>query len=141
MAEERRRRKSGSRLSVRVRLLAIALLPTLVVLPLFLGWAMVRWNAKFDSLLITKVNGDLTIAHQYFSRILENSGEKIDALGQSASFRDVADSGDAALLAGLLERRREATRAIDRTLAESAAEQHKQLPLQPSAGMESHRKP
>lgn len=107
MAEERRRRKSGSRLSVRVRLLAIALLPTLVVLPLFLGWAMVRWNAKFDSLLITKVNGDLTIAHQYFSRILENSGEKIDALGQSASFRDVADSGDAALLAGLLERRRE----------------------------------
>lgn len=49
MAEERRRRKSGSRLSVRVRLLAIALLPTLVVLPLFLGWAMVRWNAKFDS--------------------------------------------------------------------------------------------
>lgn len=107
MAEERRRRKSGSRLSVRVRLLAIALLPTLVVLPLFLGWAMVRWNAKFDSLLITKVNGDLTIAHQYFSRILENSGEKIDALGQSASFRDVADSGDTALLAALLERRRE----------------------------------
>jgi len=100
-------RAPKSRLSVRVRLLAIALLPTLVVLPLFLGWAMVRWNAKFDSLLITKVNGDLTIAHQYFSRILENSGEKIDALGKSAAFRDVADSGNPERLAALLEQRRE----------------------------------
>jgi two-component system NtrC family sensor kinase len=93
-------------LSVRVRLLAIALLPTLVVLPVFLGWAMVRWNDKFDSLLKTKVNGDLTIAHQYFSRILEHSGEKIDALGRSAEFRDVVGQRDPEALAGLLERRR-----------------------------------
>ena len=94
------------RLSVRVRLLAIALLPTLVVLPVFLGLAMARWNSKFDALLKTKVNGDLTIAHQYFSRILENSGERIDALGKSADFRDVADEGESAALSDLLERRR-----------------------------------
>lgn len=99
-------RPRKSRLSVRVRLLAIALLPTLVVLPLFLGWAMIRWNAKFDTLLKTKVNGDLTIAHQYFERILENSGEKIDALGQSAAFRDAADSGEPGLLTQLLEEKR-----------------------------------
>ncbi|GGE82253.1 cache domain-containing protein [Stappia taiwanensis] len=95
------------RLSVRVRLLALALLPTLVVLPIFLGVAMVRWNAKFDALLKSKVNGDLTIAHQYVARILENSGEKIDALGSSAAFRDVIDSRDPAALAALLERQRQ----------------------------------
>ncbi|WP_321345412.1 cache domain-containing protein [Breoghania sp.] len=94
-------------LSVRVRLLAIALLPTLVVLPVFLGLAMARWNSKFDSLLKTKANGDLTIAHQYLSRILENSGERIDALGKSAEFQNVADRGNASALSRLLDRRRE----------------------------------
>ena len=50
--------------SVRFRLLAIALLPTLVLLPLFLGVTIARWSAKFDDVLKAKVNGDLTIAHQ-----------------------------------------------------------------------------
>ena len=53
--------------SVRFKLLAIALLPTLVILPLLLGVMMVRWNTKFDALLTSKVSGDLTIAHQYFT--------------------------------------------------------------------------
>lgn len=75
-------------LSVRFRLLAIALLPMLVVLPILLGIAVVRWSDKFDKLLISKVNGDITIAHQYLSRILENSGEKIQAIGVSASFAE-----------------------------------------------------
>lgn len=79
--------------SVRFRLLAIALLPTLVALPLLLGVTIQRWNAKFDAMLISKVNGDLTIAHQYLARILENTGEQVQALGRSARFRDVADSG------------------------------------------------
>jgi two-component system NtrC family sensor kinase len=74
--------------SVRYRILAIALLPTLVILPLLLGITMTRWNAKFDALLISKVNGDLTIAHQYLARILENTGEHVQALGDSARFRD-----------------------------------------------------
>ncbi len=73
-------------LSVRFRLLAIALLPMLVVLPLLLGIAVVRWSEKFDKLLISKVNGDITIAHQYLSRILENSGERVQAIGKSTSF-------------------------------------------------------
>lgn len=74
--------------SVRFRLLAIALLPTLVVLPLLLGVTISRWNAKFDAMLISKVNGDLTIAHQYLARILENTGEQVQALGAAARFRD-----------------------------------------------------
>jgi signal transduction histidine kinase len=75
--------------SVRFRLLAIALLPMLVILPLLLGVAIYRWNAKFDATLISKVNGDLTIAHQYLARILEKTGVQIRALGLSARFHEV----------------------------------------------------
>lgn len=89
--------------SVRVRLLAIALLPTLVILPLLLGVAVVRWNEKFNSTLISKVNGDLTIAHQYLARILEHTSEHVRTLGLSARFRDVVNSEAHANLADLLE--------------------------------------
>jgi signal transduction histidine kinase len=80
--------------SVRYRLLAIALLPTLVLLPLLLGITIARWNAKFDAALISKVNGDLTIAHQYLARILESTGEQLRALGASARFRDAVEAGE-----------------------------------------------
>lgn len=92
--------------SVRFKLLAIALLPTLVILPLLLGVMMVRWNSKFDALLTSKVNGDLTIAHQYFTHILETTGEQIEALGQSVTFRDVLTSGDRARVDDLLAAKR-----------------------------------
>ncbi|HEV7416630.1 MAG TPA: cache domain-containing protein [Tianweitania sediminis] len=76
--------------SVRYRLLAIALLPTLVILPLLLGVTIYRWNDKFDATLISKVNGDLTIAHQYLARILENTQDQVSALGGSVRFRDAS---------------------------------------------------
>ncbi|MBO6579967.1 MAG: cache domain-containing protein [Thalassospira sp.] len=91
--------------SVRFKLLAIALLPTLVILPLLLGVMMVRWNTKFDALLTSKVSGDLTIAHQYFTHILENTGEQIQALGQSVAFREVLAKGDATEVDRLLAER------------------------------------
>ncbi len=72
--------------SVRIRLLVIALLPMLVLLPLMLGITTLRWSGKVDDLLIVKVNGDLTIAHQYMARILETSSERIAALGVSVDF-------------------------------------------------------
>ncbi|CAN7436339.1 cache domain-containing protein [Rhizobium sp. LjRoot98] len=105
MAESSRPQERPAR-SIRFRLLAIALLPTLVILPLLLGIAIARWNAKFDALLITKVNGDLTIAHQYLSRILENTGEHIQALAVSAAFRDTVGSSEMPLLPAFLERSR-----------------------------------
>ena len=97
-----RRRRTKRTRSLRFKLLAIALLPTLVILPLLLGVMMVRWNSKFDALLTSKVNGDLTIAHQYFTHILETTGEQIEALGQSVTFRDVLASGDRARIDDLL---------------------------------------
>ncbi|UJW77195.1 sensor histidine kinase [Rhizobium sp. SL42] len=93
--------------SIRFRLLAIALLPTLVILPLLLGITIARWNAKFDALLIAKVNGDLTIAHQYLSRILENTGEHIQALAVSVAFRDAAVPDADPDLSDFLERSRQ----------------------------------
>lgn len=92
--------------SVRVRLLVIALLPMLVLLPLLLGGSMLRWAGKVDDILITKVNGDLTIADQYLQRLLENSGERLEALAGSVALNRAMDDHEA--LAALLdgERRR-----------------------------------
>lgn len=77
-----------TRHSVRYRLLAIALLPMLVILPIFLGVAMYRWNARFDAMLLSKANGDLTIADQYMAQILEDMEASLQSLGASARFRD-----------------------------------------------------
>ncbi|OJF97997.1 histidine kinase [Rhizobium sp. 58] len=93
--------------SIRFRLLAIALLPTLVILPLLLGITVTRWNAKFDAVLISKVNGDLTIAHQYLSRILENTGEHIQALAASAAFRDAVGAVQDKDLSAFLDQSRD----------------------------------
>jgi hypothetical protein len=80
---------------VRYRLLAIALLPTLVILPLLLGATMLRWSAKFDDLLITKVNSDLTVARQYLARILETTDDRLRALASSVAFAEGGNSATA----------------------------------------------
>jgi len=77
------------RRSVRYRLLTIALLPMLVILPLLLGITIYRWNARFDAALISKVNDDLTIAHQYMARILEDTEQQLNSMTDSARFRDL----------------------------------------------------
>ncbi|MCT8330785.1 sensor histidine kinase [Albidovulum sediminis] len=81
--------------SVRHRLLAIALLPTLVILPLLLGATIIRWSGKFDDLLITKVNSDLTVARQYLERILETTDDRVRALAESVDFATRGKSAEA----------------------------------------------
>ncbi|WP_288998644.1 cache domain-containing protein [uncultured Gemmobacter sp.] len=73
----------------------------LVLLPLLLGATMQRWSGKVDDLLIVKVNGDLTIADQYLARLLELSGERLDALAQSVAMERALQAPDdlAALIA------------------------------------------
>jgi len=92
--------------SVRFRLLAIALLPMLVILPLLLGVAIYRWNARFDAALTSKVHGDLTIAHQYLARILEKTGVQMRALSLSSRFRDATEQGAPSALQELLDQSR-----------------------------------
>jgi len=74
--------------SVRLRLLILALLPLVVVMPLLLMAGMNRWATQFDALLITNVESDLRIAEQYLQRILTISGNDVQALARSVEFRD-----------------------------------------------------
>src|SRR5262249_30836506 len=84
----------------------IALLPMLVILPLLLGVAIYRWNARFDAALTSRVHGDLTIAHQYLARILEKTGVQVRALSHSAHFRDTTERAAGPALQALLEQSR-----------------------------------
>jgi signal transduction histidine kinase len=79
--------------SVRVRLLVIALLPMLVLLPILLGGTMWRWSGKVDAILVNKVTGDLTIADQYLARLIETSGERLDAVARSVDLREALEAG------------------------------------------------
>ncbi len=79
--------------SVRTRLLMIALLPMLLFMPLFGGVVIYNWSARFDNLLIAKVNGELTIAHQYLEGLKQRALENVQALGASAAFLHAYQSG------------------------------------------------
>ncbi|MEM6712424.1 MAG: cache domain-containing protein [Pseudomonadota bacterium] len=93
--------------SVRLRLLALALLPLMVVMPILLGVTMVRWIDKFDDLLIAKVASDLRIAEEYFHRIETTQAEAVAAVAQSVGFAEELFRGGESL-AAFLEARRQA---------------------------------
>jgi len=74
--------------SVRLRLLVLALLPLIVLLPLMLGVGISRWAARYDALLIANVASDLRIAEQYLQRILDSSETDVQGLANSVTFND-----------------------------------------------------
>lgn len=76
--------------SVRTRLLMIALLPMLFLMPVFGAVIILNWSARFDELLIAKVNGELTIAHQHLAALKERAFENLQALGASAAFLEAS---------------------------------------------------
>lgn len=82
--------------SVRYRLLAIALVPMLIILPLLLGVSIYRWNVRFNAMMLSKVNDDLTIAHQYLARIRDNTGDQLTAVTGAARFQDLLRKSEAA---------------------------------------------
>lgn len=96
-------------LPVRLRLLAMVLLPIGVVLPAVL--ALILWwgGAQFDGLLISRIGSDLVTARQYFNRVIDRVGGEVRALGESAAFARAfarsAKEGTAGLNAFLAARR------------------------------------
>lgn len=92
--------------TVRARMLVIALLPVLILLPLVVGTAVKSWINRLDEVLIAKVAGELTIAHQHLSGLLALRGTQIASLSESAAYAAVRDDPEA--LAGFLEDRRKA---------------------------------
>ena len=93
--------------SVRWRLLIIALLPLVVLLPLLFGVTMLRWINRYDDLLIAKVASDLRVAEQYFGRIEATQAADVAAIAQSVGFAEAQALGEEHLKA-FLERERNA---------------------------------
>ncbi|MBL8486797.1 MAG: cache domain-containing protein [Rhodocyclaceae bacterium] len=89
--------------SLRARLVALALLPLVAVLPLLVG-ILVGWGgAYYDRLLNYKVRSDLSVANGYFERVKEGVGARVQGLAESESIaRLLGQSRGLEALAGLL---------------------------------------
>ena len=72
--------------SVRWRLLMMALLPLIVLLPALLGVTMLRWINQYDDLLISKVASDLRVAEQFFGQIAATQAAEDAAVAESLGF-------------------------------------------------------
>ena len=71
------------RSSLRFKLLALALGPLLVAVPILIG-ILAGWGAVYyDRLLITKVQSDLAVAHGYFDQVKEGVGRRVETLAGS----------------------------------------------------------
>jgi two-component system NtrC family sensor kinase len=87
--------------SVRLRLLILALAPLIVLMPLLLLIGMTRWTADYDKVLIANVESDLKIASQYLSRLLDKTGNELNAVTESVEFNAWLGRSDADLAAYL----------------------------------------
>ena len=70
--------------TVRSRLLQLAALPFLVLLPALL-FVIYQWGiGYYERLLTFKVSSDLAVAHQYFNHVIDRVGQDVAALGGSS---------------------------------------------------------
>uniref|UniRef100_UPI0034540671 sensor histidine kinase n=1 Tax=Hylemonella sp. TaxID=2066020 RepID=UPI0034540671 len=92
--------------SIRNKLLAMALLPLLVVLPLLVGALVIWGNAAYDRLLITKVRSDLAVARGYFEQVLAEVGSGTQAVAASQALYQSLHSRDLPAVQSLLMRER-----------------------------------
>ena len=84
---------SVPRHSFRHRLLALALLPLAVVLPLLLI-ILSQWGSGFlDRLLVTRVSADLVIASSYYERVSAGIGTAVENLATSARLAEKLQAG------------------------------------------------
>lgn len=90
--------------SIRNKLLAMALLPLLVVLPLLVGALLLWGNAAYDRLLITKVRSDLAVARGYFEQVLAEVGYGTHAVAGSYALQLPLQRRDLPALRSLLAR-------------------------------------
>lgn len=89
--------------SIRNKLLAMALLPLLVVLPLLVA-ALVLWgNAAYDRLLITKVRSDLAVANGYFEQVRVSVGSGTQAVADSHTLHQALAKENLPALEALLK--------------------------------------
>jgi len=93
--------------SVRTRLLLVALVPFLTVLPV-LFILLFYWSvAYYDRLLTFKVGSDLTVAHEYFIHVRDRVELNVASLSNSHLFGKIMDSGDDHRLRDLLVQKKQ----------------------------------
>ncbi len=92
--------------SVRRKLLGIALLPTVVMLPLVIGALMWWGDFVYDKLLIAKVRSDLAVASGYFDQVVERVAAGTRALAGSQALLERLHRNDPAELDWFLEQQR-----------------------------------
>jgi two-component system, NtrC family, sensor kinase len=77
------------RRSIRMRLLALAIVPMGIAFPLLMG-VLTSWgDTYFDRVLISRVRSDLAVAHGYFERVTEASHWSIESLAASERLAQV----------------------------------------------------
>lgn len=81
--------------SVRLRLLTLALLPLIVLMPMLLLLGMTRWTADYDDVLIANVESDLRIAEQYLTRIMTGTGTDVRSVAESVEFETILNANPA----------------------------------------------
>lgn len=92
--------------SVRRKLLAIALLPMLLMLPLVVG-ALLWWgDYVYDKLLVAKVRSDLAVARGYFGQVVERVATGARAVAGSQALRERLQAKDEDAMAWFLEQQR-----------------------------------
>lgn len=88
--------------SIRVRLLALALAPLAMVLPVLVA-ILASWGSEyFDRLMVTKVRSDLAVAHGYFERVQAGIGHAVQALAGSEQLARARRTHDTRALNTLL---------------------------------------
>ncbi|NDW00500.1 cache domain-containing protein [Salipiger sp. PrR002] len=80
-------------ISVRLRLLILALAPLVVLMPLLLLLGMTRWTGDYDDLLAANVQSDLRIAEQYLSQLMARTGDELGGVAGSVAFAEAFDNG------------------------------------------------
>ncbi len=93
--------------SVRNKLVAMALLPLLVVLPLLVATLLLWSDAAYHRLLITKVRSDLAVAHGYFDQVITEVGGGTESVAGSWALMRTLKAGDPAALEALLAHERD----------------------------------
>ena len=127
--------------SLRAKLVALALLPLLVAVPLVVG-ILASWGAiYFDRLLIGKVRSDLAVAHGYFDQVKEGVGRRVEALAGSERLaqhlRAVTDSAVLSTALPDLLRETQQTLGIDFLLLIDATGRQRAASVAGSAGAAS----
>jgi two-component system NtrC family sensor kinase len=89
-----RLRERFARLSIRGKLLVLALLPLALALPVLALGLAVWTDEGFDRLLVAKVRADLAVARGYFDRVLGEVGSATLAAADSRTvLRELKDRG------------------------------------------------